>query len=636
MNKHILLSIGVASAFFLSACEEDTTPPVFHLTDVQYGVVHGVIKDQTSSSITINDITKNANDTTPDATNDREQSFALTGLDMNADIFTLQAEDSFDNKSAILQLANKSKVFDDAVSMQINESGIEFIADELATVIQGLNLQALLEGDDKDEPFYSFYGYDFYASDTPSEFVIEKPSIIMTPVDTTDGTMKIDITATFPFISIGVTTALLDGVPTTSGTLTGSVILSKNIDNTIIATTEDVNMILDEVNTDITPFGFVNTAIGSFMKDQLETFFEEAADANISTLLTETFSKIPFENNDIAINGKFINFSALPTHLVSQNNTLALMMNAHAKAVTIDPTLKGALGSLYVDEALTIEDNSENHDISTVVSANMLNQLLLAAYQSGATTLEGELSGYDYVATSQAPAYIKFGNSNGNIGQFVVPRIKADLTDSNGIDTHAVATITVDIADDTFGIEDGKLNVNIDQSKVKIDILSINDAEGFGTELVEDIVNLLLPAILPDLTSSLNGLPLPDLAGYSINIIETEATDTQKAHLLLAGDMISVARTEAATAPDTSVSLAMTANDTDSDAPIVLMLSGENPTDQPLQYRYKIDEGNWSVWSRKETATLNNLTEGAHTATVCARTFEMKVDPSCAEVSFVK
>ena len=106
--------------------------------------------------------------------------------------------------------------------------------------------------------------------------------------------------------------------------------------------------------------------------------------------------------------------------------------------------------------------------------------------------------------------------------------------------------------------------------------------------------------------------------------------------------MISIDRTEAATAPDTYASLAMSANsangtdDTNSNTPVVLLLSGENPTEEPLQYRYQIDSGNWSVWSKEETATLNNITEGSHTATVCARTFEMKVDPTCEEVSFNK
>jgi len=654
MTKKILLGLSTVTALFLNGCTDDTKAPEFYISDVKYGVVSGIIKDETSAGININGTIAKAKDPSPKGTDRREQLFSLTGLNLNADIFTLYAEDGSSNKnrSAALQLANKNKVFNDAISMQINQSGIDYMADALADFMQTVNIKDMLDGDDNSstEPFYIYRSflvdYDFFASKDETEYSIVDPVIHMTSIESDgDGTMKMYIDATFPEINIGVKAVGIidfDLTPKTSATLTGSVILSKNDKNEIIATTEDIDLTLGAVDVGLTSFETANEVLGSFIKESLEGNLTTILDDNISSILTDTFASIPFENNDIAINEKLINFSLLPVELNSKSNALTLMMNAHSKAVTIDPALKGALGSLFVDKRLTIADNSENYDISTVVSANMLNQLLLASYQSGATTLTGEISGFDYVATSQAPAYITFGTANGNIGQFVVPRIKADLTDGNNVTTHAVATITVDIAPNTVGVEDGKLIINLEQAKIDIDILSINDAKGFGTELVEEIVNLLLPTIIPDLTNALNELPLPDLVGYSINIQETAATAANKAHLLLAGDMISIDRTLAATAPDTYATLAMSANSANSadgiksNTPIVLLLSGENPTDEPLQYRYQIDSGNWSVWTKEETATLNNLTEGSHTATVCARTFEMKVDPTCEEISFYK
>ena len=130
MTKKILLGLSTVTALFLNGCTDDTKAPEFYISDVKNGVVSGIIKDETSSGININGIISKANDPSPKGTDRREQPFSLSDLDMNADIFSIYAEDGSakKNRSATLQLANKTKVFNDAVSMQINQSGIDYMS----------------------------------------------------------------------------------------------------------------------------------------------------------------------------------------------------------------------------------------------------------------------------------------------------------------------------------------------------------------------------------------------------------------------------------------------------------------------------------------------------------------------------
>jgi len=662
MNKRTTWGMSIAAAILLAGCAPDETAPEFYIDDVKGGVVSGIISDQTSSGININSIVAHANDPDPKGTTVRDQPFTLTGLNMNDDIFTIYAEDGSDNKnrSATLLLANKNKVFSDAITMKINQSGIDYIGDELETIITELDIQALLEDDNPGEPFYTgngTYGFDYTialtASQDKTEFIIERPTITMTPLSSTNDSMKLSISATFPFIQLGL---YGDGTygylplpnvhvtPSTNATLTGNVILTKNDDNEIIASTEDVTVILGEIDTDLTGglFPDFDKYVGSFIKDDLEANLTVALENNISSILTETFSEIPFENNDIPVNGKIVNFSALPTELTSDSSSLALMMNSHAKAPVIDPTLKGALGSHYIDKSLTVAQNDTEFDLSTVVSANLLNQMLLAAYQSGATTFGSNAAGYNYDVTLQSPAYVELTPNNGDkIGTFTIKRMRVYLENENDENIHSttVVDLSLTLSKDTIGVENGNLVVNLEQVTPDFKVITFNDKDGFEAAAVDVALKLLIPVFMPELTSSLNSLPLPDLAGYSINLRKTAASENK--HLLLAGDMVSLAATAAATAPDTYAVLEANiqtdaATEETSTAAVTLSLSGDNPTEQPLQYRYQIDGGNWSVWTEKTEATLNNVTPGSHTAVICARTYEMKVDPSCAEVSFVK
>ena len=517
-------------------------------------------------------------------------------------------------------------------------------------IIKDMDIKTLLGGEDPTEPFYIYEDIPetkFYASTEESEYVIDKPTIIMTPLESTDGKMKMSIHATFPKIIVGVdaepTAAYLPNlhvVPETDAILTGSVILSQNDGKTIVASTENIDVVMGEV-TGLTGFDWIDGIIANQFKDQLQTFFEGALEGNISSILTETFANIPFENNDIPVNGKIVNFSALPTLLASDSSSLGLMMKSHAKAPMIDSSLKGALGSLYIDQPLSIANNDTEFDISTVVSANLLNQMLLAAYQSGATTISGTASGYDYTAISQAPAYVELDQNGDDIGTFIVKRMRVDIEDENSNTTTATIDLSLKLSQDTIGVDNGNLVFNLDQVIPDVKVLTFNNKGGFTRDLVQIAVDLLVPTLMPELTSSLNNLPLPNLVGYSVNLRKTASTNN---HLLLAGNMVSVATTAAAPAPDTFAMVASnmlqsngaTGNSISAEGPVTLSLSGDNPTEEPLQYRYQIDGGNWSVWTDNTEATINNATPGAHTALVCARTYEMKVDPTCAEVSFIK
>jgi len=646
-NKKILLSSALF-ALLLTGCN-DTDVPSYVITNVtDNGQVQGVIRDESSAGINIEGIEQIAND--PDSKSDqvRTQPFTLSGLDLNKKFFNVYAQDAADNKSQVTTLVNKSNTFDEAISLRLNNSALSFAGEELNSVLDSLDLIPLLEGDTV--PLEPFYIQDVLVSEihwwithNEENFGIEGSNIRINSLPSSNENARLEVKADFSKIKLEIESyGLNEQILLTGANITSNGTVSISVDPTDNSLRVELDTFSFDIGTLIpTRNGEPYPTIGSLIKGTIETEAKDILKDKILVLLTDLLKDIPSTLDDDTLA-----LSALPQILSSDIDGANIILNGHTESKTVGSDLPNALGSLYVATPLTV-DSSNNTHLTTTISSNLLNQALLAAFESGITNYSSEepVSGYDYEITSLTPAYINLGTDLGDIGVFNLDYFRVDLTKvgDSDISETAYMSLSVNLNDNTIGLNDGTLKINLEHQNITVNILDLENKSNSVKALLNSVSSILKPLLVPNLTQSLNNIPVPSLYGYNIDLVDKYASNANKAHLTLTGDITPIALTTLAMAPTTygyvqeapQGAYSPTA-EVNTDTTITLNFSGDNPTDHPLKYRYKIDNGNWSVWTSDEALTLYNIPSGTHTATICSRTYQMKVDPNCTEVSFYK
>jgi len=344
-----------------------------------------------------------------------------------------------------------------------------------------------------------------------------------------------------------------------------------------------------------------------------------------------------------------------------------------------------ALGSEYSGGPLPNLTNStpltfQNFDAAVIVSSDILNQALASAYNAGLlnimfdssrglsvgalqvletdTSFLGENSELRVRVSASSPPVVDFtdlvtsfeANSRAGLAALDLNDLIFDFEfrTESGVNFEAVFSAVVDI--------DLAFNIGINNNFIDFDIedqpvIRVTSVGGEGLRPSNDFINgtldLLLPQILPDLLEVVSTIPIPSFQGYGFNVTQAFSPNFNPDYAALAAMLVRVEDTQSAAAPSTFVAQASTANSAGafvsrsvaalvSDAPVVnanevtLELSGDNPTDQPLQYRYRIDGGKWSLWKERDSIVIRNMMAGDHDVEVCSRTHMLKEDPDCA------
>ena len=159
---------------------------------------------------------------------------------------------------------------------------------------------------------------------------------------------------------------------------------------------------------------------------------------------------------------------------------------------------------------------------------------------------------------------------------------------------------------------------------------------------------------MPEIAGHLKVVPLPRIYNHTLLMREFWVAGDNNNSLALAGDLIPVSVTAAASAPTTDirsvdsedVAVQVTGVDstgqTTSDVLLVnngevtIDLGGLNPNADlgNLEHRYRVDGGAWSIWKQREQITLRRLLAGDHSVEVCSRSPLLKQEVSCPVVNF--
>ena len=416
----------------------------------------------------------------------------------------------------------------------------------------------------------------------------------------------------------------------------------------------------------------------SLFNDLITTLVDYLIMPLVSEFLSELSIGVSLENIDG--NGANIDFTATPDYLNTTATGLSVRLATNASAPTPPATVPTALGSLYVDGIAPImpatTPDGSTFDFGVALSANVLNQILVAAHDSGLTTmelgpgfyqgsstlndaiLEGDLVGIR-ITPASAP-YVTLGNAEGAAGTlyWYDLTVSLDLYRESWGEYRTIfgATINVEVPfeiNSTFG---GYLALSIEQ----LPIIEVTQTDASGilplpASFINSTVEYVIPMVLPLLANQLQVIPLPSIFDHTLFMEEfwVEGGSDSNNTLALAGKLIPIALVQNAAAPTTNIDdvtyrqttvemesvtggIVSTNSVTLNNGAVNIRISGTNPNPEygGLQYRFKIDGGGWSAWKERSSIDIDSFLAGDHSVRICSRSALMKEETDCPVVEF--
>ena len=419
----------------------------------------------------------------------------------------------------------------------------------------------------------------------------------------------------------------------------------------------------------------------------LKPVFFVFVDDFVMPIASEFIRDIPIKLQLVTLDdGEKINIRALPKLLDSKNNGVSVDLGTKIWAPEPNPAVPGALGSLYVEGSTPtlghLTPDGEPFDFGASISSNVINQAFLAAHEAGVTTMEIRpeiypnatqegiqvyAQGADFgegakigmrIEPASAPYILFMPSTDGAPGKFGWSDVNLyfDLYKPEWGEYRTLFGVTFDleVPFDINTTDDGYLSIGIEQ----LPTIHISKTASDGMLLIppafiNGTLDYFMPEVMPRLAEKLKVVPLPRIYNHTLHMQQFWIAGTGNNNLSLAGNLVPLAATAAATPPTSVVdysakditvqqeSVSSTGVVTSSS---VKVANGEvtidvdginpNPTLGLLEYRYRVDGGGWSIWKHRETIKLSRLLAGVHTVEVCARSMLLKREQGCPVVQF--
>lgn len=447
-----------------------------------------------------------------------------------------------------------------------------------------------------------------------------------------------------------------------------------------------------ELKFDSTPavLGFIDSVTSAIVNGFFTLFkplFFGFVDELVVPFISNFIKDIPIKLQLVTLDdGEKLNIRALPKLLDSVNNGITVDLGTHIYAPEPNPAVPGALGSLYVEGSTPtlghLTPDGEPFDFGASISSNVINQAFLAAHEAGVTTMEIRpeiypnatqegiqvyAQGADFgegakigmrIEPASAPYILFMPSTDGAPGKFGWSDVNLyfDLYKPEWGEYRTLFGVTFDleVPFDINTTDDGYLSIGIEQ----LPTIHISKTASDGMLLIppafiNGTLDYFMPEVMPRLAEKLKVVPLPRIYNHTLHMQQFWIAGTGNNNLSLAGNLVPLAATAAATPPTSVVdysaqditvqqeSVSSTGVVTSSsvkvaNGEVTIDVDGINPTPALglLEHRYRVDGGGWSIWKHRETIKLSRLLAGVHTVEVCARSMLLKREQGCPVVQF--
>lgn len=437
---------------------------------------------------------------------------------------------------------------------------------------------------------------------------------------------------------------------------------------------EDVPFVGSLLNTVVN--GIINGLLGvisSIVVNIVDGFLA----GPISSLINGLVSDILPDSISVPVADTNLNLGFSPEGFSTSNGGFDLILANNVTIDAVDPEVLPPLGSAYAPGSApnpypTTTPNGTGVDLTATVSVNLINQILTEAYKGGLLNITldestgltiGSLTSIDdfpidlvgvtdfniKLSGVVPPAVSVLPQAQSADGVIFVSlldlsiSVNADFGDDNGMQEILATTIDLRAPFDigvsadstlTIGIE-GTPEVDVNSFRFQLGGLVLNEG---GDGVVTNLVNTLVPQVLPEVLGSIGGIPVPSIAGFTLQLAGIwNPNANNEAFIALGGNLVSAEAAAAAVAPTVSADVAAKAfslfsTETQADKrSATISVGGDNPTDEPLEYRYRVNGGHWTVWKQRDNIELSYLPAGDNVVEVCSRTHLLKED--CTDVT---
>ncbi|MCG8313051.1 MAG: hypothetical protein MI976_07515 [Pseudomonadales bacterium] len=437
---------------------------------------------------------------------------------------------------------------------------------------------------------------------------------------------------------------------------------------------EDVPFVGDLFDTVIN--GIINGLVGilsSVIVDIADGFLADP----ISDLMNSLISSILPDNIAIPVAETTVNLGFTPESFATSAGGFDLELANSISIDAVDPNVLPPLGSLYVagdapNPYPTTTPENAGVDLTATVSANLLNQVLTEAYKGGLLNItldedDGlsigtfasipdfpiDLTGVTefniQLSGGSAPAISVLSQADSDDGVVFLSlldlnlKVNADFDDDNGL--QEILNTTIDLRSPfdigvtpentlTIGIE-ATPEVNVHGFTFKLGGLTLKSG---SNGVISNLIATLAPELLPEILSSVEGIPIPSIEGFTLQLLGVwNPNASNNAFLSLGGNLVLTAASAVAPAPVVSATVAEKAFslfDTETMAEkrsATILVAGDSPSGAPLEYRYRVNGGHWTIWKQRSEIALSYLPGGENIVDVCSRTEMLK--SSCTQVS---
>src|SRR3990167_495031 len=318
----------------------------------------------------------------------------------------------------------------------------------------------------------------------------------------------------------------------------------------------------------------------------LKPVFFVFVDDFVMPIASEFIRDIPIKLQLVTLDdGEKINIRALPKLLDSKNNGVSVDLGTKIWAPEPNPAVPGALGSLYVEGSTPtlghLTPDGEPFDFGASISSNVINQAFLAAHEAGVTTMEIRpeiypnatqegiqvyAQGADFgegakigmrIEPASAPYILFMPSTDGAPGKFGWSDVNLyfDLYKPEWGEYRTLFGVTFDleVPFDINTTDDGYLSIGIEQ----LPTIHISKTASDGMLLIppafiNGTLDYFMPEVMPRLAEKLKVVPLPRIYNHTLHMQQFWIAGTGNNNLSLAGNLVPLAATAAAT-PPTSV-----------------------------------------------------------------------------------
>lgn len=628
----------------------------------------------------------------------------FTATVQNLPVNEFVTTDDFGNTST-MSLARNDQEFIPAISARLNNTGLGFLGDVLEEALGNVNFEALMESLNPIVGL-NFIGL-FDVAVEVQNLAFTKPTIDLEVMDDERLATHVEI----PNFSIGLTmgghfgvwplrfpwdvggTLRMDNVVVDTNVLLDIVDqdLSVDLDNTrarLVGTQLD----LDHIPNFLGFEDMLGNIVGG-ITNFLMPFFTGIVEGVLVPVVSDFISDIPIALTINTPENEKLRIRALPQYLDTFDNSLTIDLGASVRAPEPSAAAVPQWGSLYSEgDTPTIGSTTpegEPFDIGASISANLINQALFAAHESGITTMnirpentpgtnpqgvsvvkgEGDdIQTADLIGMRLEPASAPFiklidrQGAYGVLGWYDV-KLSFDMRRVGWTDYRQVFSMTfnLEVPFDLGATDDGFLQLGLEQLPT-IEVLR-TEYQGLiplTPRFMNGIIERFMPLVLPKIADRLKAVPLPRIAGHYIHPEQFWISGEGKNNLSFAGSLVKLSTTAAAPAPRTLLAFSSgkqtvpgtTATTTSrvttkattltqsaitvNNGVVTVNVSGNNPSAAlgALESRYRVDNGPWSIWKPRTRIQLSNLLGGDHVIEVCSRTVLMKQEQGCPTVSF--